>query len=209
MGARHFLNDEAGAVMVEFTIVITLLLTLVLGFVDLGHAFYQWNAAGKAVQVGARLAAVSSPVAEGLALEAFTPASSSAIGTPVASGTYHYTCSSNAARIPSCACTSGTCAGLTASQGALDLILDGDASRPGMLDFFPGLEPQYLRIEYVATGLGYWTRPGGAVPTVRVSIQGQPFEFFFLAGLLSFADITMPNMLSTITGEDLSTTYTN
>lgn len=222
MGGRHFLSDEAGAVMVEFTIVITLLMTLVLGFVDLGHAFYQWNAANKSVQVGVRLAAVSSPVAEGLALEALTPASSSAVGTPVASGTYHYTCSANAAGVPSCACTSGSCAGLAASQDAFGLLYFGDdfddtpfcgavvaGDRPGMCDFFPGLEPQNVRIEYIATGLGYWTRPGGAVPTIRVSIVGRQFEFFFLGGLLSFADITMPNMLSTITGEDLSTTYTN
>lgn len=207
MRTRQFFSDETGAVMAEFTLVITLLLTLVLGFVDFGHAFYQWNAANKAVQVGARLAAVSSPVAGGLALEALTPASSSDIGSPVESGTYHYTCSANAARVPSCACTSGSCAGLTASQGAFDLILDGDARRPGMLDFFPGLDPENLRIEYVATGLGYWTRPGGAVPTIRISIENQPFQFFFLGGLLGFANITMPNMLSTITGEDLSTTY--
>ena len=76
-----------------------------------------------------------------------------------------------------------------------------------MRDFFPGVEADEVRIEYVATGLGYWTRPGGPVPTIRVSIVGHPFQFFFLSGLLGFANITMPNMLSTITGEDLSTTF--
>jgi hypothetical protein len=61
-----------------------------------------------------------------------------------------------------------------------------------------------VRIEYIATGLGFWTRPGGAVPTIRVSIINHPFQFFFLGGLLGFANITMPSMISTVTGEDLS-----
>ena len=54
---------EDGAAMVEMAIAMTLLLTLTLGFVDFGYAFYQWNAATKAVQVGARLASISDPVA--------------------------------------------------------------------------------------------------------------------------------------------------
>ena len=51
---RRFRNDESGAAMVEMSLVLVLLLVLTLGFVDFGHAFYQWTAAGKAVQAGAR-----------------------------------------------------------------------------------------------------------------------------------------------------------
>jgi hypothetical protein len=40
-----------------------------------------------------------------------------------------------------------------------------------------------------------------------VSVIDHEFEFFFLSGLLGFANITMPSMLSTVTGEDLSTTF--
>ncbi|TIV03001.1 MAG: pilus assembly protein, partial [Mesorhizobium sp.] len=56
---RRFAETEEGAAMVEMTIVATLLFALTLGFVDFGYAFYQWNAATKAVQVGARLASIS------------------------------------------------------------------------------------------------------------------------------------------------------
>jgi hypothetical protein len=192
--------------MVEMTIVITLLLTLVLGFVDFGYAFYQWNAANKAVQVGARLAEVSTPVATGVVSEAGTPANSANVGLAVPAGTYNYRCTANAAGTASCTCVAGTCANLTVNQAAFDLIYDGDANRPGMHDFFPALQKSNVRIEYAATGLGYWTRPGGPVPTIRVSIVGRQFQFFFLAGLLGFANITMPNMLSTVTGEDLLST---
>ena len=45
---------------------LTILLIFILGSVDFLMAMYQWNAAGKAVQVGARIAAVSTPVANGL-----------------------------------------------------------------------------------------------------------------------------------------------
>lgn len=73
-----------------------------------------------------------------------------------------------------------------------------------MCDIFPNLAAGDVRIEYAATGLGYWTRPRGPVPTIAVSIVNHPFQFFFLGGLLGFANITMPNMRSTVTGEDLN-----
>lgn len=209
--------------MIELTIVAALLLTLVLGFVDFGYAFYQWNAATKAVQVGARLAAVSTPVADGVALEAGAPASSSDVGTAVPAGQYHYRCTASAAGVASCSCVAGTCIDVAADQDDFDLIFYGDDRGPvcgevqagdrfGMCDFFPSLSREYVRIDYVATGLGYWTRPGGPVPTIRVSLvksngTGIPFQFFFLSGLLGFGQVAMPSMLSTITGEDLSTTF--
>jgi hypothetical protein len=201
---RRFLIDTAGAAMVEMSIVIVLLLTLVLGFIDFGYAFYQWNAASKAVQVGARLASISSPVALGVAAEAGTPANPANAGAPVAAGAYGYTCDYTVGNALSCRCTVGTCASVNVSQGNFDRILDGDTARPGMLGFFPGLARSEVRIEYIATGLGFWTRPGGAVPTIRMSIINHPFQFFFLGGLLGFANITMPSMISTVTGEDLS-----
>src|SRR5260370_27651044 len=62
----RFARDNNGAVLVEATIMITIMFVFVLGSVDFLFAFYQWNAAAKAVQVGARIAAVSDPLAIGL-----------------------------------------------------------------------------------------------------------------------------------------------
>ena len=64
------------------------------------------------------------------------------------------------------------------------------------------LDPRNVVVTYTATGLGYQTRLGGPVPTITVSLQNINFQFFFLGGLLGFADITVPSMLSTVTGED-------
>src|SRR5882757_11584893 len=59
-------HDTTGAVLVEVTVVMVLILVFILGSIDFLFAFYQWNTASKAVQIGARIAAVSDPVAIGL-----------------------------------------------------------------------------------------------------------------------------------------------
>src|SRR5262245_49166272 len=64
---RRLLSDQSGGALVEATVLIAVLLSFLLGSVDFLYAFSQWTAATKAAEVGARLAAVSDPVASGLA----------------------------------------------------------------------------------------------------------------------------------------------
>ncbi len=66
MSVTALRHDETGAVFVELAILLPIVITVLFGSVDLLYAFYQWNAAAKAVEVGARIAAVSDPVAAGL-----------------------------------------------------------------------------------------------------------------------------------------------
>lgn len=183
---RRIQKDEGGAAMVEAAIAMTLLLTLTLGFVDFGYALYQWNAAAKAVQVGARTAMVSSPAMAAVSSAITSPTDPLLVGTTVPAGTYSYECTGTSG------CT---------DQPSFNLIYNR------MVTFFPRLQPQNVRITYAATGLGYWTRPGGPVPTITVSLEGLTFQFFFLGGLLGFDDITIPSMRSTVTGEDLKSSY--
>ncbi len=200
---QHFLRDQSGATMVEMTISIVLLLVLTLGFVDFGYAFYQWNAANKAVQVGARMASISDPVAPQIASAgpATTP------GDPIPPGSYDYICDGATS-----ACTSsGTFTPANFNRiffgDDLNTCGQGSTGRPGMCDFFPRLQPANVVIRYTASGLGYQTRPGGAVPTITVSLQNLTFQFFFLGGLLGFNNVNMPSMLSTVTGEDMRGVY--
>ncbi|RUW25283.1 MAG: pilus assembly protein [Mesorhizobium sp.] len=208
---RRFAKSEDGAAMVEMTIVSTLLFALTLGFVDFGYAFYQWNAATKAVQVGARLASISDAVATNLAIAAPTANP----GAPVVAGAYGpFVCSYSGAT-GSCTNSGGF------SAAAFSRIFRGDAAvtnddacpaltgtqRPGMCHFFSGLLRSNVVVTYTATGLGYQTRLGGPVPTITVSLQNRTFQFFFLQGLMGFANINMPSMLSTVTGEDLKSTF--
>ncbi|AEH87107.1 TadE/TadG family type IV pilus assembly protein [Mesorhizobium opportunistum] len=205
---QRFAKSEDGAAMVEMTLVSVLLFSLVFGFVDFGYAFYQWNAATKAVQVGARLASISDPVSTALA----TAAPTTTPGAPVKTTDYapfvcYYTGNT------------GACNGDTSKFNAagFSTIFRGDTTytnddtcptlaanqRPGMCHFFPGLHRDKIVITYMASGLGYQTRLGGPVPTIAVSLQNVTFQFFFLKGLMGFNDITMPSMLSTVTGEDM------
>lgn len=210
----QFRRNEGGAVMVEATIAMTLLLMLTLGFVDFGNAFYQWNAAAKAVQVGARLASVSPPLAA--AIKTVGPTATP--GDPISAGIYNFVCIGGQAN---CTCTGSSCPAGTVPllDTNFSRIFRGDTAysnnnacpalaagqRPGMCHFFPRLRRQDVQVSYVATGLGYQTRPGGAVPTIVVEIRpGLPFQFFFLSGLMGFANINIPPMRSTVTGEDLA-----
>ena len=52
MVSKQLLGDTNGAVMVEVTIMLSIILVLVLGGIELLFLFYQWNAAAKAVQIG-------------------------------------------------------------------------------------------------------------------------------------------------------------
>ena len=103
---RQLMRDERGGVLVEVTALIPILLVFVLGGVDFLFAFYQWNAAGKAVERGARIAAVSNPVADGLNSLSNAVLSSSVIpGDPMPSNAFTVTCNGNT---QGCNC-SGTC----------------------------------------------------------------------------------------------------
>lgn len=206
-GHDKFWPSQSGATMVEMAIALPLLLTLLLGFVDFGYAFYQWNAGNKAVQSGARLAQISTPVPVGLPSETLTQSDITKVGAAVPAGTYDYVCTASTAGVACCSVGGGLCKPANASQAAFDAIYDGTANRAGMHDFLPMLAKSQVIIEYAASGLGYWTRPSGPVPTISVSITNHPFQFFFLGGLLGFGTITMPSMLSTVTGEDMKSTY--
>jgi hypothetical protein len=207
MEKRKFCAERSGTAMVEMAIVLPLLLTLLLGFVDFGYAFYQWSAGNKAVQAGARLAQISTPVALGLPSETLTQSDLTKVGTAVPAGTYDYVCTASTAGVACCSIGGGLCKPSNASQTSFDAIYDGTATRAGMHDFLPMLTKSQVRIEYAASGLGYWTRPSGPVPTVTVSIVNHPIQFFFLGGLLGFGNLTMPSMLSTVTGEDMKSSY--
>lgn len=69
---------------------------------------------------------------------------------------------------------------------------------------FPGLAVNNVVVTYRQTGLGYDGRPGGPVPTVSVSLQNLTFSFYFLGALSGFANIQIPGLATTVTGEALS-----
>ena len=211
MLSARLASDQNGAVLVEATVMMIIILVFVLGSIEFLFVFYQWNAATKAVQIGARLAAVSDPVALGLN-NLSTAADDSSLSPGDSMPFFEVTC--NGATM-SCKCI-GKCVGVSGySTEAMNTIIFGRGSSSctdatsfysaGMCDIFSRIRPENVTITYVQTGLGYVGRPGGPVPTVVVALQNLPFEFFFLRGLLGFKNIPIPPLTTAITGEDLST----
>jgi len=212
MSARVVSRSESGAVLVEVTIVMTIMFVFLLGSIEFLFVFYQWNAAAKAVQIGARIAAVSDPVASGLnglSLTVFSP--SVPPGAPMPD--FAITCDGSTAR---CSCASaGACPGeLSYDAAAMNTIVFGrDSSacgdaisfyHTGMCDIFAKISPANVVVVYAQTGLGFAGRPGGPVPTITISLKNLPLQFFFLSGLLGFSDLRIPSLTTSITAEDLS-----
>jgi Flp pilus assembly pilin Flp len=208
MGLRALWCEEDGAVFAEFAILLPIVVVVVCGSIDFLYAFYQWNAAAKAVEVGARIAAVSDPVAGGLNTLANQAVLNGAMpGTPMPSFTV--TCASDA-----CSCV-GTCGGLTPNSFdavAMNRIVYGRTNAKcgqaagyyeiGMCDVLPSITPANVVIVYRQTGLGYAGRPGGPLPTITVSLQNMQFHFFFLSSFFP-VHVAIPSMTTTITAEDL------
>jgi Flp pilus assembly pilin Flp len=203
-------RDEAGAVLVEVTVVMALIFVFILGSIDFLFAFYQWNAASKAVQVGARIAAVSDPIAIGL-----NGLSAAVVNSFVPPGSvmpaFVVRCESKPA---TCSCV-GACAGVGAyNPAAMHTLIFGRGSsscfdaksfyQAGMCDIFPRIAAANVVVVYAQTGLGYAGRPGGPVPTITVSIESLPFQFFFLSGIMGFDKIQIPALTTSITAEDLA-----
>lgn len=200
-------HDQTGAVFAEFAIMMPVVVLIVCGSIDFLYAFYQLNAAAKAVEVGARIVAVSNPVAAGLnnlPNEAVLAGAEPKGPLP----SFSVTCSDTR-----CAC-SGTCTGMTDNpfdSAAMDRIVYGQNTSCdnttsyytiGMCDLISSITPANVVIVYTQTALGYAGRPGGPVPTITVSLRNMQFHFFFLTPLLGI-HIDMPPMTTTVTAQDL------
>jgi TadE-like protein len=205
MRLKPLWGDERGGVLLETTIMLTILLIFILGSVDFLMAMYQWNAAGKAVQIGARIAAVSTPVATGFTLITGLEGGASPGDYPPPAFTTR-TCTGAGGG----SCTGGG----TYDATAMNRIVFGrtggtsctDATSPyeiGMCDVFSRVTAANVSVSYIYSGLGFAGRPGGPVPTVAVSLQNLTFQFIFLSAV-GFSNVTIPPLTTTITGEDLS-----
>jgi Flp pilus assembly protein TadG len=222
MKIARLISDQNGGVLVEATVMILVTLIVVLGSVDFLFAFYQWNMANKAVQLGARIAAVSDPVASDLPAFDWTTLPATVLpGDPLAAGSGLYSLTCNGAT-SACVCDTGyTCAGTgtTYSADAMktiafgrNFLVTGNASCDpttnlylrGMCHMFPRIGVANVAITYKDTGLGFAYRSDGPIPTIIVKLQNLPFQFFFLSGLIGFTNIQIPAETTSITGEDLS-----
>jgi len=200
-----FRRDESGVVLSEALITFPIVLLVFAAFVEFGYAMSQWNQTVKALQYGARLAAVSDPLVSQAAFDAAFPIGAA---NPLNNGT----------ATPNDATISVSCGpGYTACDAArLSRVVRGSDGacgvagdpRPGICDINWRIQPQNLLVTYQRSGLGYWGRPEGPVLTMRLEVRNITFDLPLLGGLLGLDTITIPAHPVTITTEDLRTCST-
>lgn len=186
-----FFTTESGVALTEALIVMPIMVLAVAVCVEFTHVMFQWNAAAKAMQLGARKLIVSDPVTTDFAtVFAFDPAQGGQL-IP-ANSTVKSVCGAGSA-----ACVAGK----------LDWLVNGSGPGtlwPGLKAYYPSIETSNVRITYEQSGLGYHGRPTGPVVSVRIEMVDNPIDLPALSALLGLAGITFPPFTVTATTEDLS-----
>jgi hypothetical protein len=193
---RKFHGDEQGVSLVEGLIVFPLILLAISTFVEFGIAVLQWNQTVKAMQLGARLLAVSDPlVADMGPLTADYPPEQ---GGPTPAAAVSVSCGPGGAP-----CIADRVNRLVfGSDGSCNPAVGTSLS--GMCDFNPAIGVNNVFVTYHRSGLGYVGRPDGPVVTVTLEARNLTFNFMFLGALLGLNSIEIPAHPVTMTGEDLS-----
>ena len=194
-----FWRDPSGAVAVEFGLMSVVFITMLVGLMEFGTAYWQWNQAAKALQLGVRLAAVSNPVSSDLT--SFTGLSSTVEeGDPMPY--FKRTCSG----------ATVTCTGGTYDAAAMRTLVYGRGNTscpttaqryPPMCQIFPRITPQNVIVEYTQTGLGFAGRPGGPLPSITIRLTGLDFNFVVLDSLIGLTAIPMTGLSASAPAEDL------
>lgn len=192
-------RDRSGTAAVEFGLIGGFFITLLVGLMEFGTAYWQWNQAAKALQLGVRLAAVSDPVSSDL--KAMTGLSANVEeGDPMPY--FKRTCSG----------ASQTCSDGTYDTAAMQTIVYGRGNTacptavqryPAMCQMFPRLSPQNVIVEYEQTGLGFAGRLGGPLPSITVRLTGIDFDFVVLDSLLGLPFLSMSSLSVTALAEDM------
>ncbi|CAN7327757.1 TadE/TadG family type IV pilus assembly protein [Pararhizobium sp. LjRoot238] len=199
-----FWRDDRGVSLAEGLITIPIVLLVFAAFVEFGYAMSQWNQTVKALQYGARLAAVSDPLVDS---EDFADAFPTDADDPL----------NNGDATPNDSTISLTCGPALANcdAAALTRIVEGSDGacaagdpRPGICDLNWRIQPENLVVTYQRSGLGYWGRPDGPVLTMRLEVRDITFDLPVLGGLLGLNDVVIPAHPVTITTEDLKTCST-
>ena len=202
MTVRNLLRHRGGASATEFAMVLPLLLVLLFGIIDGARFMWEYNRAEKATQTGARYAAVTQPVASGIASASFVDVVCSAALKPG-----ERICAS---ALPPVTCTSTgcTCSGCPAEvpgtyNAAAFSNIVGQIQR-----FEPDVAASNVQVIYSGSGLGYAGDPTGADVSPLVTIKLIGLQFTPITTLLTMT-VSKPNFTTTLTAEDLAGTQSN
>ncbi|RAK60805.1 hypothetical protein DJ021_13800 [Phenylobacterium hankyongense] len=186
---RVLAGNDRGSTLVETTIVFPLLLMLIFGLVEFGHALWEYAAAEKATIIGARYLATRGPIQANVA-DCFV-ATTAAAGTP---------CS----QIPEAASALAWSSTITSASCASPPTTVFCRMLAQMRSYAPFLTPADVSVQLRGSGMGFVGR-GRPIPLITVRTTGLTYNFVALDKLpllASLGAITMPGFDATSVGED-------
>ena len=196
---RAMLRSTHGGTAAEFGLLTPLLLSFMIGTVDLGRFLWTCNRAEKATQMGVRYAVTNDVVPSGLATYDFAIAGGIPQGDPIPSSSFTSAlCSETSGGTVSCTCVPATCpGGNTFSKTAFDNIV------ARMRAYYPNLTAQNVLINYTYSGLGYSGDPNGiqVSPLVTIKLTGMTFTPM-LFRFFGSSSLTLPAYSASLTLED-------
>lgn len=199
---RLLMGDNHAAGAAEFALVLPVLLLLLFGIIDGGRFLWDYNRAEKATQMGARMAAVSDMVADGLQDHSFATDGSPDVpaGDPVGTDNFDEVTCHDTACSP---CTGSICGSITHDATAFDQIVTR------MAHIYPPITPANVQIRYKNIGLGYAGNPSGPdiSPLITVSLKGMLFRPITCA--VFPCNFAMPDFRASLTAEDTDGDFSN
>ena len=204
---RRLIRDERGISCVEFVIVATVFFMLIFGMVDFSRAMWEWNAAAKATQFGARYAVVSDIVS--LDYKDFSALSISGVragddvpikdsgGNDIIAPIFCSDSDPGAGLAIGCGTSLGGLAAAKANAVAFLAIVTM------MQRHYDRVEAHNVVIEYRHIGLGFAGNPVGPDVDPLVTVKLRDMEFNFITpGLAGIFTLNLPDFAASLTGED-------
>lgn len=209
---RALLRSTHGGTAAEFGLLTPLLLSFMIGTIDVGRFLWTCNRAEKATQRGVRYAVTNDIVPSGLATYDFAVSGSVPQGDPVTTTQFNYAhCTDTAAKVVTCTCDPNPCPGgidATKASAAFENIFQQ------MNYIYPQLTRDRVEIDYdnvnptnATSGLGYAGDPNGiqVSPLVTVKLKGMTFTPM-LFRFFGSASVTLPAYSASLTLEDGTST---
>lgn len=193
-----FISNTSGNSAAEFALVLPVVVAFFFGIIDGGRYFLEVNRAEKATQAGARVAAVTDMVPQGLVTYSYSLSSGVGQGQPV-----------DESYFPGVECTqtgsSVTCDWLSTPVDSFDLNPDSTAFAEivdRMDDYMPTLTAENVEIVYGNSGLGFAGDPSGPDVAPFITVRLRDMEFQPILTVLFGATWGLPAAPYTITQED-------
>lgn len=197
--AAEFKKDESGIAAVEFGLLSGFIIAVTIGALELGIGYFQYNSVQQAARIGARLAAVSDPVASDM--KSMTGLGPAKAGDPMPA--YTRTCTGKTRR----------CSGGTYDAAAMNAIIFGpdndgacaptQKARRGICDMQSDITPANVTVTYAGSGLGTAGNPAVLTPLITVKVTDIKFDFFIADAFLPKSITTMPDIEVSVMAEDL------